>query len=243
MQPDKKNVHAFSSTIKASARYSLLGHLGTCVGVTLIYLFFYFIMYEIAGSVFTGDGIASLLGSLVTQWILLTLFGLFEYGNASIYISLQYGQDVHYGQVFSGFRENPDKILKIQSVLSSIALLCVLPQAIFGYVTGFATDTDLVVYWVLTALGVLVEIFFSLLFGLSFYILLDYPSEDPFQCLRLSAKMMRGRKARLFYLYLSFIPMGLLCLCSLGIGALWVLPYFNASIAAFYKNCVSGTNR
>lgn len=237
----KSSLHTFSSGIKQNARYALLGHLGTCVGVTVIYLFFYFVMYEISGGVFPGDGVGSLIGSVVTEWLLLTLFGLIEYGNASIYISLQYGQDVRYSKVFSGFKESTDKILKISSVLSLISILCLMPATIFGYAASFESSTDWVIYGLLQVLGIIVDVYFALRYSMCYYLLLDYPDNSWKQCLSLSAKMMKGRKGKLLYLYLSFLPMGLLCFFSLGIGALWVLPYFFSANAAFYRSCVSGS--
>jgi integral membrane protein len=46
--------------------------------------------------------------------------------------------------------------------------------------------------------------------------------------------MMKGHKFDLFWLYLSFIGWGLLCILTLGIGFLWLVPYMEASQSAFY---------
>jgi uncharacterized membrane protein len=43
----------------------------------------------------------------------------------------------------------------------------------------------------------------------------------------------------LFCLHLSFIGWDILCLLTLGIGNLWLRPYKEASIAAFYKEITS----
>jgi len=47
---------------------------------------------------------------------------------------------------------------------------------------------------------------------------------------------MRGHKFDLFWLYLSFICWGILCILTCGIGFLWLTPYIYASQAAFYQN-------
>ena len=40
----------------------------------------------------------------------------------------------------------------------------------------------------------------------------------------------------LFWLYLSFIGWGILCLFTAGIGFLWLGPYIETSVAAFYED-------
>ena len=47
---------------------------------------------------------------------------------------------------------------------------------------------------------------------------------------------MQGYKLRLFCLELSFIGWELLCVLTLGIGNLWLIPYKRAAIAAFYRD-------
>ena len=72
------------------------------------------------------------------------------------------------------------------------------------------------------------------------YILAEHPEMRPREALEMSEEMMRGNKWRLFCLYFSFIGWHLLCLLSVGIGYIWLIPYINASVADFYRE-VSGT--
>lgn len=51
-----------------------------------------------------------------------------------------------------------------------------------------------------------------------------------------SRLLMKGHKGRLFYIYLSFIGWGFLATLTFGIGYLWLLPYRNATLAAFYND-------
>ena len=51
-----------------------------------------------------------------------------------------------------------------------------------------------------------------------------------------SRDLMRGHKARLFWLDVSFIGWYLLGFLTLGIGLLWVNPYVSATKAAFYND-------
>lgn len=73
-------------------------------------------------------------------------------------------------------------------------------------------------------------------YALTPYILLDEPELTAKQAISRSCEIMQGRRWKLFCLYFSFIGWGILCLLTLGIGFLWLAPYMNASIAAFYED-------
>ena len=73
-------------------------------------------------------------------------------------------------------------------------------------------------------------------YALTPYILLDEPELTARQAITRSCEIMEGRRWKLFCLYLSFIGWGILCLLTFGIGFLWLVPYMNASVAAFYED-------
>lgn len=71
-------------------------------------------------------------------------------------------------------------------------------------------------------------------YSMSFYIAADHPEYTWNQCMDVSKRMTAGHKGELFVLDLSFIgwfSVGALCL---GVGSLWVTPYYNASWANYY---------
>ena len=51
--------------------------------------------------------------------------------------------------------------------------------------------------------------------------------------------MMRGHKFDLFWLQLSFIGWFFLCIFTAGIGFLWLCPYYQTAMAAFYEEVKS----
>ena len=73
-------------------------------------------------------------------------------------------------------------------------------------------------------------------YALTPYIIMDEPELTAKQAITRSCEIMQGRRWKLFCLYLSFIGWGILCLLTFGIGFLWLVPYMNASIAAFYED-------
>ena len=69
-----------------------------------------------------------------------------------------------------------------------------------------------------------------------FFILADDLSLKPKEALDKSKQMMDGYKWKMFYLTLRFFGLGLLCLLTLGIGFLWLIPYSYVAMAKFYDD-------
>jgi uncharacterized membrane protein len=73
-------------------------------------------------------------------------------------------------------------------------------------------------------------------YSMSFYILSDNPQLSAQEAMNESKRMMNGYKGKLFCLHFSFIGWSILCVLTIGIGFLWLVPYMQASIANFYEN-------
>lgn len=153
------------------------------------------------------------------------------------------------------------------SCFSLAGMIFLLPHLDIGYANAFlqftAYDKDNIVgslaenafrgYWRNLWCVLLTRIFvflWSLLlivpgiiktysYALTPYLIKEFPDLGVNACLNLSKKMMKGHKLDLFCLQLSFIGWYLLCILSLGIGLLWLLPYVGAAYAGFYQDVKS----
>lgn len=72
-------------------------------------------------------------------------------------------------------------------------------------------------------------------YAMAFYILRDEPEIGVSEALTKSSEMMKGHKWQLFVLYLTFIGWGILCIFTMGIGALWLNPYISTTVTNFYE--------
>ena len=68
------------------------------------------------------------------------------------------------------------------------------------------------------------------------YILADNPEMKPGEAIKLSQKMTQGEKLNIFILDLSFLGWFILGALALGIGILFVQPYYDATNAELYLN-------
>ena len=93
-----------------------------------------------------------------------------------------------------------------------------------------------------TLLFIVPGIIKGLAYSLTPFIVKDNPQLSPNQAINLSMKMMKGHKFDLFYLYLSFVGWIFLAILTLGIGLLWVIPYMQTSMAAFYLDVKNDYN-
>lgn len=73
-------------------------------------------------------------------------------------------------------------------------------------------------------------------YAMTFYILADDSSIGAMEAISRSKKMMDGNKWKLFCLGCRFLGWGLLCILTLGIGLLWLLPYIQISTTKFYDD-------
>jgi len=90
--------------------------------------------------------------------------------------------------------------------------------------------------WLWSLLLIIPGIVFGIAYSQTFYILNDKPDMRASDAIRLSRRMMKGAKAKYFWLMLSFIGWWLLGIISFGIAWLWAGPYIRATQAKFYEN-------
>ncbi|MFI5151336.1 MAG: DUF975 family protein [Bacteroidia bacterium] len=153
-----------------------------------------------------GFGSVKYMGGIVT----LILTGPMQLGLATFSLSIVREKEASFQQLFDGFND------------FSKALVTYLLMLLY------------VLLW--TLLLIIPGIIAALSYSMTFYILADDSNLKPEQALMKSKEMMDGHKEKLFYLYLRFLLLSILCVLTLGIGFLWFIPFVNITLAEFYEN-------
>lgn len=104
---------------------------------------------------------------------------------------------------------------------------------IFGKALGLRLFTGLFV-WLWMLLLIVPGIIAAYRYAMAPWLMAQYPEMGIREAVDRSKELMRGRKADLFFLHVSFIGWLILGMIPFGIGLLWVIPYMNAAEAAFY---------
>ncbi|EEK80166.1 DUF975 family protein [Bacillus cereus] len=104
------------------------------------------------------------------------------------------------------------------------------------FMKAFLTYLLMYVYLILwTLLLIIPGIIKSFSYSMTYFILNDHPEYTANQAITESRRMMNGHKMDYFLLCLSFIGWFILSILTIGIGFLWLAPYFYATSAAFYE--------
>lgn len=108
----------------------------------------------------------------------------------------------------------------------------------FGYwkTTALASFLSRLYIFLWSLLFVIPGIIASYSYAMIPYILADNPEISASEAIERSKQMMQGNRWRLFCLQISFIGWEILCVFTLGIGMLWLVPYMNAATAEFYRD-------
>ncbi len=145
--------------------------------------------------------------------IITIIDGPFSLGLAIFALSLSRNQDAKLTQIFEGFQK------------FGVAFAAYILQLIF------------VLLWMI--LLIIPGIIAAISYSQTFYIIADDDSIGPLQAIKKSKEMMMGNKWKYVCLGLRFIGWILLCILTLGIGLLWLIPYMSISYAKFYDD-ISG---
>jgi len=147
----------------------------------------------------------------------LILGGPMLLGQCFVFLSLARRTQAEVGQLFQGFNQF-GTALGAHLLMILFIVLWTLLLIVPGIIAGYA-------------------------YSMTFYIIADDPSVKSNDAITRSKKMMRGNKWKLFCLYWRFFWWILLCLLTLGIGFLWLIPYMQTALAHFYEDVRHGSLR
>ena len=233
-----------SAELKASAREHLRGHYGTTIGAFMIVGA---LMGAVTLAVSLLVDLATIPGTVIyyaIMFLVSILVGLFSSGSAYLYLKLICGRPVSVGDLFYGFQLYPDKAIAIQAWITLITYLSSLPQIILNYIMLANANHPrkmlqfMLPYALSLILSGVVSVMLSLFYAQAYFLLHDFPQYTAKELLQKSRRLMVHHKGRLFYLYVSFLPLILLGILSWGIALLWIIPYMAATEAEFFLDLI-----
>ncbi len=241
-----------SADLKSLAKGQLFGNYGAVVGIYLIHLVCTLPLNFIISPFSRISPAFYYLAFLLVN----TFTGLFLAGEALVYLKIACHEPPSVGDLFYYFHgpyaEKGSKVIRIQLIVSAISVVCTIPYEYVGrLLTRSMQSVDpsalsngklpfhpvlFLVYAVFLVAGCSIQVLVRILLSQIFYLMLDFPDYPASQLLHLAPKLIKGHKARFFYIMLSFVPLLLLGIFSCGIGYLWLYPYLQTTYANFYLN-------
>lgn len=242
-----------SSELKRRAKRTLKGKYGLCIGIqfiecaillaiTLVYMFTSLSMGLLRDPFLGGVGNVSAgsvvlrAGVYVSFLIILSVYGLLKPGVLKIYLNMCSGHAAKLSDLLFAFQNKPQRFLGLYFINLIIVFVWGIPYLvvlIVAVITDFipVMKVLLVLMYLLLLIG---NIITMLYLSQSMFLLIESPDQRVIGSLKESAAMMKGNKGGYFYLFMSFIGMGVLGYCSMGIGLLWVIPYIQATMTEYY---------
>lgn len=169
---------------------------------------------------------------------------VFQIGISLCCLNIACGRTMMISDIFYGFRYQFGKSIKLAAVFVLISQFYALPGNVFTYLTQIGAPwPQLLLSLLLYAAGALIYVILSLNISQMFLLFLDFPGYSAGELIRLSARVMKGHKARLFCIQLSFIPLMLLSVLTFFIGDLWLTPYMNLTYTFFFLNLMQAREK
>lgn len=225
--------------LKEAAKERSIDRYGSLISANIIIFIIQLIISGIT-TVGTSGSIIFFVINLIINLIVNILLGVLVSGKAYLYMNLVYSQPIAASDIFFGLKQHPQKAVIIQSVFVLVDFFVSLPASVLLFmVQRTPTQSGYIAMIIALLVGFIVNLYVSLVYSQSFFLLHDFPERSAKELLRSSRKLMQGNKLKLLALYLSFIPLYLFGILTLFIPLLWISVYRYATIAVFYQKLIS----
>lgn len=187
-----------------------------------------------------------ILIDLFLNYLLMILAKMFLAGQYFLSLNIARFNRVSISDLFLAFRYDAPKALQISAILALIETVCTAPLVVSfsnllyvgAFSMGIGTDvpvTSILLVFILSIAGmILLEIGIAFPFSQALFLYIDHQEYSASECLLNSRSLMRGKIWDFFKLHLSLAGYFALCILSLGLGLIWVLPYLNVVRANYY---------
>lgn len=188
----------------------------------------------------TGSVAVTYMIDGITSLIVACVLGVLDLGLTLFFLNAACGKPYSVNDLFYGFQGDTTKILTISAARALISTICTLPVQYLLSAVLYSPSPALLIWAVAAAIiGLCIHLTAGLGVMFSYFTMLDFPDKSAREILELSFQLVKGRRKKLFLLQLSFLPLELLCICSMAIGYLWLTPYMNMTYTCFFLDLMN----
>lgn len=229
-----------SSKLKTAAKDMLTGKYGTAILIIILAQMINFFASELTAMFISVTSVVGMAVYLCLSFAVSVITGVLNVGISCFFLKIACGQTYSVNDLFIGYREQPNKAILISLAFTAVNFVCMTPQQVLFQLyrqTG-SLPYCIAALFCLGA-GLLIYVPVNLAISQSFYLMLDFPEYGAKETLRASIRIMKGHKARLFYLEASFIPLFILGIFTFFIGFLWLIPYMQMTLTLFFLDIMN----
>lgn len=176
--------------------------------------------------------------SQVALGILGALLATLTTGYAYVCLKLSRAEETTFRDLFYVYRHNPDKVILIYAIVFLVQFVVNLPVNLLSFLAQAQPENDSMafLYLIVNLVTIALSYLIALIFSQVYYVYADDCNADVIEIVKKGMKLMRGNKGRLCLLHLSFLGWGLLMFLSFGIAGIFIIPYWEMTLAEFYRN-------
>lgn len=242
-----------SSECKLNAREKLSGKWGKAACISLVYTIIFFVIGFVEG--LFPESIQPILSLIVAIievplgfGLIFSFFKLYNGDEVNVFDFLTLG--------FSNFAKSwkislriflkmivPVILIIISYILIAVGISMTMASLMLynsSSTTGFSAIT--IIGFILLIVSMIWAITKSYYYQLAYIIAVDNSDLDSKEAIEKSQELMNGNRRSLFVLQLSFIGWAILAVFTFGIGYLWLVPYIQCAIIAFYKGLTGNSS-
>ena len=244
--------HTSISDLKAKAKDQLLGNYGIATGsfallFVLVYGFVMIITSAMSAGVTMGapavdtDSLKWTLETKALGFVIAAFSGIMSTGYMYLLRRIADGERAVTSDLFYVFKNHPDKVIIISFIMVAIQEILLLPSTVIG-MGKLDSGRRFLTWTILSLAGYIISFIIDLYLAMVYMIYVDDPDTPVLDIIKRSISMMRGNCWRYFYMLLSFAGYFVLVILSLGIAALWVIPYQTMAVVEFYRDLKEYSN-
>lgn len=229
------NVFASIGELKYRAKNHLTGRFGIVINAMVTVQLIVSGISILVNMACDQSAVSGQIMYYMIQMLITVLIGVFTSGQCYLYLNMCCDRPIEPSMIYYGFKNQTNKAVFLQLAQFLIFLAPIIP----GYAViaaGLIMDEGLYINVgrIMVLASAIVIMYLALCLSQTFYLLHDFPDYSVKELLLLSNKIMKGYKWKMFLLLLSFIPLLLAAILTLGIGLLWVEPYMNTTTTEFF---------
>lgn len=224
-----------SASLKLVARQRLSGNYGTPMAAVLLLGLCSFLPSFLISSTMDTSSTMGLVTSQILVYVISLLVSVLSAGYSKLILNINRGQSYEIKDLAFAFTHHPDRFIIVHLIILVVQFVVCLPFNI----PLWMGNSSLSYIWLSVAsmcVESVVALLLNLFLALTDYLLLDDINLSAIEAMKKSCLYMKGNKGRYFYINLSFLPLLLISMFTCYIGLLWVMPYMEATMVAFYMD-------
>lgn len=226
---------------KRLARKALNGRLFIAIAGMMAVEGITFVSSMLASGIFQGTSVTMLIVYQAAVFIITLIMAVFYSGLSYMYLNMARNREFSLRDLLYMFSHQPDRVITAAFVLTLIDTVVSIPYLYVSYtMPGAETLQEMMMQMqqvtntmlISAVLGMVLKIPFEM----AYFLLADDPEMSGTEALKTSFSLMRGKMLRYLLLQVSFLPLAILCVFTLGFGLLWLVPYMLMTSAVFYMD-------